>query len=455
MSREREGSGVEAQVAAWRGHLRRSGVLREPDLDELEDHLREQMTALRRTGLDDEEALLVALRRLGATDALTAEFARVYADRLWRQLVPVTATPVPEGERRRMALAWGLAFTAAALVKLPELFGLHPATHEDFYLRNASFLVLPALLGYFAATRRLPGRVLAALGTLIAALALIVNLYPFRPGGDTLRLAALHLPLALWLGVVGVAYAGGRWRDPQRRMDFVRFSGEFVVYFALLGLGGGVLVGATAAIYASVGLDAEPFIERWLLPCGVAGAIVIAAWLVEAKQSVVENMAPVLARLFAPLFAAVLLGFLGTVLLSGRGIRVERDVLIAFDLVLAIVLGLVLYALSARDSAAPPGLFDRLLVLLIVSALVVDALALAAMTRRILLFGWTPNRAMALGFNLVLLGNLAPTGVLYAAVLRGRRPVAALERWQTGYLPVFGAWAAAVVVLFPLLFHFA
>jgi hypothetical protein len=33
-----------------------------------------------------------------------------------------------------------------------------------------------------------------------------------------------------------------------------------------------------------------------------AGAVLVAAWLVEAKQSVIENMAPVLTRLFPPLF---------------------------------------------------------------------------------------------------------------------------------------------------------
>ena len=32
--------------------------------------------------------------------------------------------------------------------------------------------------------------------------------------------------------------------------------------------------------------------------------------------------------------------------------------------------------------------------------------------------------------------------------------VAALERWQTGYLPVYSAWAALVVIVFPLVFGF-
>ena len=88
------------------------------------------------------------------------------------------------------------------------------------------------------------------------------------------------------------------------------------------------------------------------------GAAVVATWLVEAKQSVIENMAPVLTRIFTPLFALVLIVFIATMVWTGRGIDVERDVLIAFDLLLVVVLGLLLYSISARDPQAPPGPFD-------------------------------------------------------------------------------------------------
>jgi hypothetical protein len=64
-------------------------------------------------------------------------------------------------------------------------------------------------------------------------------------------------------------------------------------------------------------------------------------------------MAPVLSRLFTPLFAAVLVTFLVTMVWTGRGIDMERNVPIAFDLLLAVVLGLLLYSISARDSDPP------------------------------------------------------------------------------------------------------
>jgi hypothetical protein len=37
---------------------------------------------------------------------------------------------------------------------------------------------------------------------------------------------------------------------------------------------------------STIGADPEWFVERWLVPCGAAGAVLVASWLVEAKQSV-------------------------------------------------------------------------------------------------------------------------------------------------------------------------
>jgi hypothetical protein len=191
-----------------------------------------------------------------------------------------------------------------------------------------------------------------------------------------------------------------------------------------------------------------------MLPCGALGAVVIASWLVEAKQSVIENMAPVLTRLFTPLFAIVLIAFLATLTWTGRGLDFQRDILIAFDLLLVVVLGLLLYSISARDPQASPDAFDVMQVVLVISALLADGVALWAIAARISEFGFTPNRVAALGENIILLVNLAWSGVLYVRFLRGRGAFAVLERWQTAYLPVYAVWAAIVVIVFPPLFGY-
>jgi len=68
-----------------------------------------------------------------------------------------------------------------------------------------------------------------------------------------------------------------------------------------------------------------------------------------------------------------------------------------------LVLGLLLYSISARDPQQPPGKFDILQLLLVASALIVDALALWAIAARISEFGFSANKTAALGLNLLLL----------------------------------------------------
>jgi hypothetical protein len=168
----------------------------------------------------------------------------------------------------------------------------------------------------------------------------------------------------------------------------------------------------------------------------------------------VENIAPVLTRLFTPLFTAVLLAFLVAFVVSNKGIDIERQALILFNLLLVVVLGLLLYSISAREPLAPPGLFDNLQLALVVSALAIDVLVLIEITGRISEFGTTPNRASALGENVILLANLAWSAWLLLGFVRRRRPFAAIERWQTDYLPVYAVWAWLVVLVFPPLFNY-
>jgi hypothetical protein len=313
--------------------------------------------------------------------------------------------------------------------------------------------VLPFLAAFFALKRGLHLGEWYRLAVPFIAAGLIANLLPFTQAGNTEILTAIHLPIALWFGI-GFAYSAGRWRSHEQRMNYVRFSGEWFIYYALIALGGGILIGFTVFIFQAIGLNAEPLIERWIVPCGASGAVLIASWLVESKQSVIENMAPVLTMLFTPLFTVLLLVFVAAMIWTGNAIDVGREVLIGFDLLLVLVLGLLLYAISARDSQAPAGTFDRLRLLLVLCALVVDLFALWAMVVRTSTFGFSPNKTAALGLNVLLFVHLGWSAVLYAQFLAKRSSFARLERWQTTYLPAYAVWAWIVAALFPVIFKY-
>ena len=402
-------------------------------MDTHEQRLRDQLVALTKLGLTEDEARLIAVKRVGGREAPSREVARA-----------------------ETLVALGLAVAAGVAVKVPALFGVHLSPDEElplFYARNASLFAFPLLALYFVWKRGSDVATALWLALPFAAGAVLANVFLFPERSDTQVLNILHLPIALWLAV-GLAYVGGRWFAGDGRMNFVRFSGELAIYYVLIALGGGVLTAFTAMMFTAIDLKPDWFIAGWLIPCGAAGAVIIGSWLVEAKQGVMQNMAPVLTRLFTPLFTVLLLAFLATMAWTGNPINVERELLIGFDLLLAVVVGLVLYAVSARDPQAPPDFFDRLQLLLVVSALVVDGVALWAIAARITEFGFTPNRVAALGENLILLVNLAWSAWLYASFLRRQGSFAALERWQIAYLPVYPAWAAIVVVVFPPVFGY-
>ncbi|MGE0227588.1 MAG: permease prefix domain 1-containing protein [Dehalococcoidia bacterium] len=453
--------GIEGQIREWRSYLLRRRTVDRTDVDELEDHLRSEMSDLGAAGLTEDESFLVAIKRIGGIHELSREFARERSSRLWKQLVLAGDTVRDRSavEYAGLAVTIGFAIAAALAFKLPAAFGLNPfedgATDADasFYARNASLLALPFLVGFLAWRRTIPRHVVALLAVPFVAAAVLVNAFPLDQGGDTEALTAIHLPIFLWL-VAGVAYLGGAWRGDAPRMDFVRFTGEWFIYYALIALGGGVLSGLTIGLFAAMDIDVEPLVASWVLPCGAVGAVLVVAWLVEAKQSVIENMAPVLTAVFTPLFALMLVAAIVGMALTGSFIDADREVLILFDLLLVVVVGLVLYSISARDPDATPTLMDACQLVLVVSALLIDVLALAAILSRITEFGWTPNRTAGLGLNIVLLANLAWSAWLLAAFLRGKRTFTDLERWQTAYIPVYALWAAVVVIAFPPLFGF-
>ena len=156
-------------------------------------------------GLADDEAFLVAVKRMGDLDALSREFAREHSDRLWKQLVvsPSDAGDGPragatQGRPRGLLLRGGGGRRHQGAGPLRA----GPGQDAGFYARNLSLFVLPLLTGYFVWKRRLDTRTVVWLAAAFVAAAVFANIYPFQPRarlgrhdpGNTEVLTALHLP---------------------------------------------------------------------------------------------------------------------------------------------------------------------------------------------------------------------------------------------------------------------
>jgi hypothetical protein len=450
----------ETWIADWRTAIQRGGAVDAPDADELESHLRDQIADLEAAGLTGEEAFQIAVGRLGKVDQLTAEYAREHGDRMWKQLQP--SAPADQG-RRSIAMMLGFAALAAGIVLVARFVAGATASGDTvllngpispWFVRDLGLFVLPVLAAYFVVVRRTPTQRVLVLAAGVAVLAVAVNLYPFAEASASDQLIWLHLPVALWF-VVGIAYAGREALSSARRMDVIRFSGEWAIYYALIALGGLVLMGLTVLVLTPIAPDLIEDLIGWIAPAGAAGAVVVAAWLVEAKKSIIENLAPVLTAIFTPLFAVMLVIAAVSYAVTGLTRDFDRDLLAVFDVLLLVVLGLVVYGISARPATRPTGVMDVIRLVAVIAAIALDILVLIAMFGRVSDLGFTVNRVAALGLNLVLLVNLIGTAWFTARLLAGRGLPVHLERWQTSYLPVFLGWVLVVILVLPPVFGFA
>lgn len=465
------GDDVTAMMSQWRELMATRPGLSDDDVDELADHLDAEVADLQAAGLAPDEAFLIAVRRMGAQDDVSRQYARVHADRLWRQLVPAAPDPHPPG---RVPGALGLpgalviAVCTGLAVRLPyTIFG--DAASNTFYPRNAAFLVLPLLIVYFLmghwrgdldtprGLHRLGGAGgLAVLTATFLVPGILINLFPAHPSGQTFWLSALHLPVTLGVAT-GIAYLGPRWNHLRAWMDWVRFLGEAAVYYILIALCGGVLTGLVGAIFSGIGLP-EATIEEipaWVIPLGAGGAVPVCAWLVGRKKAVIENMAPVLTGVFTPLMGTALAAFVVVVAASGGPVHADRDVLIIFDAVLIAVAAIVGFTVSARDPQSHRHALDWMQLALCVLAVAADLLMLWAMAGRLGQWGASPNKLAGLGCNMLLLAHLSGSGWHYCRICLERasaRASRSLERWQCVALPTFAAWALVVAVVFPPLF---
>lgn len=444
----------EDYIAEWRSYHLNSSHVSNSDIVELEDHLREEISSLVQHGLSEEEAFLVAVKRLGSPPSLSDEFRKVNTHDLWKQLFP-DVLDIEEQRKniRDIILIVVLAISAGLLTEVSRLFGIGFEENSVFYVKNISFCVLPFITFYFIQKKQPPLSAFISIIIPFVLSLLLMNLYSFSENSHTLALSAIHLPLCLWF-VTGIAYTGSEWNNVTRRMDFLRFSGELFIYTTLLGCGIFVISGLTMLLFNAIDINAEQYVVEHFGINAALAAPVLAAYLVDQKKNVVENFAPILARIFAPLLLCVMLVFLGVMIVLKKSPFLERDFLIGFDLMLILVLGIVFYIISTRKQTDTPQLYDWISLSLILVALIIDVVALSAIVFR-LSFGASPNKLAALGENILVFVNLSGMAVLFVQYLRGKVSFNRLEVWQTRLLPVYALWLGFVALVFPLIFSFA
>ena len=443
---------LERELTAWKEDLVRRRACSIEAAERLSQEAAASASELVASGLQEQEAVLIALQRILPDNAELADTTRIAGLQLWGRMTrrgPSSHSSLKRTDNRFFAAALILG---VVLSQLPGLLGLDITTdaHLVTYLYYLGYYSILPLTLWYLLRQSLPSKVLIGMA-LAYVLPFIVGLVPSLFTEDTRILSIIHLPISLWL-LSSLIHTGGKWRDTDAQMRFLRYTGEVVIYTGLIWIGGMVISMLMIGLFDTVGADVETFFLRWVFTWGFPLALVVAGYLVEMKRQVSESLASILARIFSPLFLLALGIFCIFSLGNVRLLMTSRDMLILADAVQLLVLALVIFTMAVREEGAPVGFQDHISCALIILTLLLDVIAMVGILSRLLEYGLSPNRLAATGINLILFANLLLTGWHYLRFLRKKVPFSSVLNVQRQFLLVFFLWSYFVAVVFPLIF---
>ena len=379
-----------------------------------------------------------------AFQAVYPEISTSLAAQVWHERLAKSSTSW--GSKGDWILLASLASIVAFLMQMPDLFSI---SHDLYFPRNMSFIVMPGIGAYFAYKQGLTVRQVTA--PLLALLVSIVFINVLPEGSTTLILTCLHIPLLIWLAV-GYLFAGN---DPAKRMEFLRYHGDLVVMTAVIGLAGGLFTGLTLNLFQLIGITIEDFYFQYLALSIMPSVPLFATFLVRQNGSLVSKISPVIARIFTPLVTITLALFLGAIIYTGKDPYNDREFLVVFNGILIGVMALILFSLGEATKANASRVHQYFLFALAVLAIIDNGIALSAIGYRLFEFGITPNRLAVLGSNAIVMLHLMLATKKLWEFLKGQKTIEEVELGITAYLPIYAIWAAIVSFLFPLIFQFS
>jgi hypothetical protein len=277
-----------------------------------------------------------------------------------------------------------------------------------------------------------------------------INLLPKDSKSDTLVLACLHLPLFLWSLTSWVFTDGGTDRLDDRR-GYLKYSGDLVVMGTLLAMSGFIMTVVTIGLFKLIGLDiGEEYARNVAIPL-FATLPLVSTWLVRSNPALVGKVSPVIARVFAPLVLITLFAFLLAFIGQGKDPFNDREFLVLFNGLLIGVLAIVFFSLTEASREDGGRFRYGILFALSVLTLIVNGIALSAISYRTFSMGVTPNRLAVTGANLLMFANLAVIAYDIWLSMNGKGRKSP-DRSIAAFLPWYAGWTAVVVFLFPLIF---
>ena len=372
------------------------------------------------------------------------------AARFWKDRLEYQRDDFSPGNRKDILFVILCSFIAGLIANIPNFFGLVPDT---FFQRNIGFVVFPILMIYFAVKEGLSLKKGIVPILIIIFSVLYINLFPSASESDTFILACIHMPIFLWV-LLGYVFTGGDHRGDEKKIDFLRWNGNLLVMAAILVLSGALFTGITVGLFQLIGFDIIEFYMKHIAIWGLAAIPIVATHLVRSNPQLVNNVSPVIARIFTPIVFFTLLVFLGAMMFSKESVYQDRDFLIMFNILLIGVMAIILFSVTEANKNIYQQYSYWFLLGVAGLTIILNSIALSAIIFRLAEYGITPNRIAVLGANILIFINLLLVAQQLYRVIRARTDEQHVEKVITAFMPLYGIWAAVVTFVLPLLFGY-
>jgi len=257
----------------------------------------------------------------------------------------------------------------------------------------------------------------------------------------------------LWC-LYGLVFIEFDTQDKLLRMDYIKYNGDLAILGAIILISGGILTGVTLGLFEAIDLNIEKLYMEYVVIVGLVSVPIVATYIVKKYPLVSNKIAPIIASIFSPLVLITLTVYLVSILITGKDPYNDREFLIVFNLMLLGVMAIIVFTVTETSTGKKQRFSEITLFILSIITLIVDLIALSAILYRLEEYGFTPNRTVVLGSNLLIFGNLVLIMLdLYKVVFKNQ-DIRRVERTISRYLPIYTAWTVFVVFLLPLIFGY-
>lgn len=390
------------------------------------------------------------------------EFRRAFnaiADNYDTQLVQIWKIRLAYGKRAErkefhlseLVVVIVLALLTGLLIKLPDF--IDSLKTDLFFSRNMSAIVSSGMIIYLFYVHKITNRLAwLSYAVIVAGLVVYANLLPPPGYNDSIAMIHIHIALVLWV-LFGLSYMALDFKNLEKRMEYIRFNGEFLIMGGLLLLAGGILVGLSLGLFQAIGINLSQFYLHYVILFGLAAIPVGTLYLIRIHPDLTNKIAPVIAKVFMPFVLVSLMMYLGSLLFSTTNLTKDRDALIMFNGMLLGVMAIIIFSISELNKEKSRDWTVLALALLALLALIADGIALYAIGIR-LQHGPTPNRVVVVLSNAAIFVHLLFIAKSLLSCYVQKKSPEIVDQAVARFIPVYLVYALFVIFLLPAFFGY-